>query len=493
MVLAVLGAPASAQTLKQDQPGFNLFSVQQDVEIGRASAIEAEKQLPILNDRFSTNYLNRIIARLAAQAPGARYPYSAKIVNGAEINAFALPGGPMYVYRGLMESARSEAELAGVLAHEMSHVALRHGTHQASKAYMAEAGLGLLGGLFGKPSGSTSQIVNTIGGVGLNAVFLKFSRDDEYQADRAGAQMMARAGYDPMAMATLFEMLQSQQQSEPGKVAQFFSSHPPPSDRSVRIRQMASNLGSGQPQVLGGYDNVKARLGRLGPASGSISTGTVGSVTVEDQTGAPATVTVPTPSTRLARFRQANGFFTVDYPNNWRPTASGYAVTLAPTGGVTTNSSGQAVLLYGVIVNHYVPFEGISDRWNSSLQRNYAPFEDRSRPRRALEDATDDLVRQILTSNTYLTAQTGSAELMTIDGEEGYSLVLSGRSPVTGLDERVTVYTRSLPDGHVIYALAISPSRDAAALERTFTAMVQSLRVNDNAAHRAVTAANPQP
>jgi len=116
-------------------PGFNLFSVEQDIEIGRQSAKEAERQLPLLKDRNVDRYLNRIISKLAAHAPGARYPYAIKAVNASAINAFSLPGGPMYVNRGLFEAARSEAELAGVLAHEMSHVALRHGTHQASKAY----------------------------------------------------------------------------------------------------------------------------------------------------------------------------------------------------------------------------------------------------------------------------------------------------------------------------------------------------------------------
>ena len=146
-------------------------------------------------------YLNKIVSKLAAKAPGARYPYTIKAVNDPAINAFSLPGGPMYVNRGLVEAARSEAELAGVLAHEMAHVALRHGTHQASKAYLGQAGLGILGGLLGKNGDNTAQIVNAVGGLGLNAVFLKFSRDAEYQADQVGAQIMAGAGYNPVAMA----------------------------------------------------------------------------------------------------------------------------------------------------------------------------------------------------------------------------------------------------------------------------------------------------
>ena len=196
----------------------------------------------MLNDRNVDRYLNEIIRNLAEQAPGARYPYAIKAVNASEINAFALPGGPMYVNRGLIEAARSEAELAGVLAHEMSHVALRHGTHQASKAYLSQAGLGILGGLLGRNGGNASNIVNAIGGLGLNVVFLKFGRDDEYQADQLGAEIMARAGYDPSAMANFFELLRSEQGRDPGKLEQFFSNHPPSADREARIRDQAASL-----------------------------------------------------------------------------------------------------------------------------------------------------------------------------------------------------------------------------------------------------------
>ena len=491
VAIGPLSAQAFAQTVRQPQPGFNLFSVQQDVEIGRQSAIEAEKQLQLLNDPVTNNYLNRIITRLAAQAPGARYPYRIKAVNAEEINAFALPGGPMYVNRGLIQTARSEAELAGVLAHEMAHVALRHGTHQASKATLAQGGVGLLGGLFGKPTGSTAQMLNAIGGVGLNAVFLKFSRDDEYQADQVGAQMMFRAGYDPLAMATLFELLQAQQGREPGKLAQFFSSHPPASDRGQRIRTLAGTLGTGAPQLVGNFSNIQFRLQRLGNAPAQVITQSSG-VVVNDPTTQPVTVTVTAPSARLARYTQPNGFFTIDYPNNWRAySTSGQATTIAPEGGVVTAANGRQTLHYGVIINHYAPFEGDNDRWAASLQRNYAPFENRTNPPRAyLEDATDDLVRTILNTNTHLRAEPGSARRETIDGEPGYSVDLTGRSPVTGEDETVTVFTRGLTDGHVIYAVAVAPTRYADALAPTFTRMMQTLRVNDEAAHRASSTSN---
>lgn len=127
------------------KPGFNLFSPDQDVEIGKQSVVEVEKQMPVLDDKSMQEYLTKIGQRLAVVTPGPKFPYQFKVVNVSDINAFALPGGFMYVNRGLIEAARNEGELAGVMAHEISHVALRHGTNQASKASLAQIGIGLLG------------------------------------------------------------------------------------------------------------------------------------------------------------------------------------------------------------------------------------------------------------------------------------------------------------------------------------------------------------
>src|SRR5512145_1831898 len=148
-----------------------------------------------------------------------------------------LSGGYLYLNRGLIETAKSEGQLAGVMAHEMSHVALRHGTNQASKAYLGQTGLGFLGGLLGKDGNSTEKTMNAVGGFGLNALFLKFSRTDEEQADVVGAQMLAKAGYDPMDMVDFFKMLEGKKKKEPSKVEQFFSSHPTPHDRAARVRK----------------------------------------------------------------------------------------------------------------------------------------------------------------------------------------------------------------------------------------------------------------
>jgi hypothetical protein len=478
----VAGAQAKPATA-----GFNLFSVEQDVEIGRQSAVEADRQLPLLRNRNVDRYLGQVVSSLAAHAPGARYPYTVKAVNDSAINAFALPGGPMYVNRGLFEAARSEAELAGVLAHEMAHVALRHGTHQASKAYLGQAGLGILGGLLGKNGGNTSQIVNAVGGLGLNAVFLKFSRDAEYQADQVGAQIMAEAGYNPLAMADFFGVLRSEQGRDPGKVERFFSDHPPSGDREARIRSQAGSLQLARARDVGGFDNVRADLRKLSPASTRVAQLSQEPRTQDrNRNDGQYEVRVDQPSSRFQRFEQPNGLFTIEHPDNWRayPSGSGFAVSMAPDGGVVDTGNGQQAMLYGVIVNHYAPFEGETARQQESRQRSYAPFEDTNQRRGSLEDATDDLVRQIIRSNSYLQAQEGQARREQVDGAPSISVALSGRSPVTGQDERVTVVTRSLTDGDVIYALCIVPGRGYDSMTRTFTQMLRTLSVNDDVLHR---------
>ena len=478
---------ARAETAKHATPGFNLFTAEQDVEIGRQSALEAERQLPMLKNRNVDAYLAKVVRKLATQAPGARYPYSIKAVNDPSINAFALPGGPMYVNRGLFEAARSEAELASVLAHEMAHVALRHGTHQASKAYLGQAGLGILGGLLGKNGGNTAQIVNAVGGLGLNAVFLKFSRDAEYQADQVGAEIMAGAGYDPVAMAEFFGLLRGEQGRDPGKVERFFSDHPPAGDREARIRDQAGSLQLARSSDVGGFDRTRADLRRLSPASPRVAEMPQQPRTRDpNQKSGQYDVQVAQPSSHFQRFEQPNGYFAIEHPDNWRAYASdtGYAVSMAPDGGVVDTGDGLQAMLYGVIVNHYAPFEGDTERQQESRQRNYAPFEDTDRWRGSLEDATDDLVRQIIRSNSYLQAQEGQARREQVDGAPSFSVALSGRSPVTGQEERVTVVTRALADGHVIYALCIVPGRGYESMASTFTRMLRTLTVDDDVLHR---------
>jgi hypothetical protein len=183
--------------------------------------------------------------------------------------------------------------------------------------------------------------------------------------------------------------------------------------------------------------------------------------------GTAAQVRVEAPSSRFATFRHRQDYFEIDHPDNWESYQSddGFGVTIVPRGGVVEATNGQQSIVYGAIVNHYDPFEAGAGRAVT------------------LDSATTDLVNQIRGTNSYLRTN-GRARREVVDGMNGRSVVLSGRSPVTGAEERVTVFTRETGDGHVIYAVFIAPGRDYAALGATFTRMIRSLRVNDQAAHR---------
>ena len=256
-VFTFMAAPAAYA--HNPKPGFNVFSAEQEVQLGQQAATDAERQLPMLNDRSVTSYVNTIVRRLAQVAPYRDYPYQARVVNSSDINAFALPGGLIYVHRGLIEAARTEGELAGVVAHEMAHVALRHGTAQVSKAYAAQLGVGALGQILGGGR-QNSQVWNVVGNLGLSTLFLKFSRNAEDEADSLGARMMAEAGYNPVEMANFFDVLQAQQRRNPSSVEQFFSSHPAPANRSQHIRSEAAGMGSNGGQRVGSLPTVQNRL-----------------------------------------------------------------------------------------------------------------------------------------------------------------------------------------------------------------------------------------
>src|SRR5437762_10715217 len=266
LVLALLLWSAAADAQTKIKPGFNLFSPEQDVQVGQQSVVEAERQLPLLNDAAVNGYVNRIGRRLSQNAGGPNFQYQFRVVNASDINAFALPGGFVYVNRGVLDQARNEGEVAGVLAHEISHVSLRHGTHQASKAYLAQAGISILGGILGGKVGQgTADIINAVGGIGLNALFLKYSRDLETQADVRGSQILAASGYSPVDMVNFFHTLESVDKS---KKTNWLSDHPAPPDRIARIQKEAQLLHVSQTPTTNVADlqQVQSRLRGYGSA-----------------------------------------------------------------------------------------------------------------------------------------------------------------------------------------------------------------------------------
>ena len=265
VAFALAAATAGAQPTEV-KPGFNLFSVQQDIEIGKQSADQAERQLQILNDGSTEDYVDDIVERLGAAAPGHKFPYQGKVVNQSEINAFALPGGPVWINRGVLQAATNESQVAGVLAHEIAHIAQRHAADQLTKVFATNFGLGVLGAFLGNAGGaSTAQMA---AGLLANSMFLKFSRDDEREADQVGLRMLVRAGWDARGMIELFEQLRRASSRDPVLVETFFSSHPAPADRIAALRsQVAKNTGGRRDSQQ--FRTIKARLAKM-PAAKSM-------------------------------------------------------------------------------------------------------------------------------------------------------------------------------------------------------------------------------
>jgi predicted Zn-dependent protease len=465
---------STAQT--KVKPGFNLFSVEQDKEIGAKSAAEVERQLPILHSPPVEATIDAIGRRLAAVAPGAKYTYQLEVVDASDVNAFALPGGYLYFNRGLIEAAKSEGQLAGVMAHEMAHVALRHGTNQASKAYLSQMGLGVLGGLLSKDDSSTAKDDRRRRGFGLNALFLKFSRTDEEQADIVGAQMMARAGYDPQDMVSFFETLRSMQSRDPSKVEQFFSSHPAPKDRAARIRNEMASLTIRPTAQTAGFKQAKSALAKMprarsmqqiAQANGTGSTSSATTTTSSTRTRSGSSIedlSIEAPSTTFRSFEQRNRFFRVDYPDNWRvyEPASGYGVTLVPPGGYVGSGGDENDLVYGVIINHYDPIDHeASERFmnkpeNKAYGVGFVDGSGRSISRTNLAVATNDLINQIVQNNPNLKLVPDSQRTDSISGAR--------RCPWCSREDRPSPGARSASPSH---ARACRRRRDLCAVHRT--------------------------
>jgi len=471
---------AGAQT--RIKSGFNLFLPQDDVQIGQQSAAQAEQQLPLVRDAQTNAYINRIGQRLAANAGGPQFQYNFRVVNASDINAFALPGGFVYVNRAVITQARNEGELAAVLAHEISHVALRHGTHQASKAYLAQAGISILGGLLGGRVGQNAgQIINAVGGIGLNVVFLRYSRDLETQADVRGAQIMAASGYNPGDMVAFFQTLE---RVDPSKKTNWMSDHPAPPDRIARIQreQQTLRVTGSVPESVAELQNVKGRLGGFGtaPNGGPIARqGATGSQGRGRATGSatPASVRVEAPSASMKTYVNPTRLFSIAVPSNWQVYEQGNTgVTFAPPGGIG-NVNGQADVVYGAIVNHYDPFGNTP---GNSLRGN--PIGGGYLGNVSLQDATDDLLATVERSSPYLRVVNGSKKQLQLGGGTALSATLRGVDPSSGLDERITVVTRQLSDEHLVYLLFITPERDASRYANVLNTMAGSLQVS-NAAH----------
>jgi hypothetical protein len=356
-------------------------------------------------------------------------------VNDPSINAFALPGGPTYVNTGLLRAAENEAQLAGVMAHEIAHVALRHGTNQASKANILQIPAMIAGAAIGN-GGLLGQLAQVGVGLGLNGVLLKYSRDAERQADLLGAQMMAEAGYNPLEMARFFEKLQAQS----GRGGpEWFSSHPDPGNRMNAIQEEIQklpqrNYTTGDTQDL---RQIQSRIGSLPAASGPRQSGAVAQGD-------------PRPSGRFTQFR--NAALSIQHPDNWEPFGDGnsVAVTIAPRSGLVQDRNSSVHVGFGVMIS------GFSPQQDGNLRQ-----------------ATTDLIGQLRQSNPSMQAA-GRQQRTRVDGQQALVTTLYNQSPLGGreIDMLVTV---ERPQG-LLYLVFIAPESDYRQAQGIFEQMLKSVR-----------------
>lgn len=422
---------------REVKPGWNLFSVQQDIELGKEAAAQVEKQMPVVHDAQLQSYVEGIGKKLVATGMGGDYPYSFKVVNDKSINAFALPGGPTFVHTGLIAAADNEAQLAGVMAHEISHVALRHGTNQASKANLIQLPAMLAGAVVGNGS-MLGQLTQLGIGLGANSVLLKYSRNAERDADILGSRMMAKAGYNPVEMARFFEKLEGDGGS---RGPEFLASHPNPGNRMKVIQEEIqymprSNYTEGNNSQL---QTIKSKIGGLPAAPAS-----------RPQAGAVESGD-PRPSGKMKEYRSSA--FAVTHPDNWETFGDNQSamVTIAPRSGLVKDSRGSVGIAYGLIVSFANP--------NSS--------------KRNLNQDTSNLISQLAQSNPGL--QTGGKQTRTrIGSDNALVTTLYNQSPLGGREINMLV-TAQRPEG-LFYMIFIGPENDFKQLQPIYEQMLKSVK-----------------
>jgi len=241
--------------------GINLYSLEKEIALGKQLAQEVERQAKVIEDPIIAEYVNRVGQNLVRNSD-AKVPFTIKVLDSEEVNAFALPGGFFFVNSGLMLKAESEAELAGVMAHEIAHVAARHGTRQATRGQLINYGsipLIFLGGW-------TGYAIRQGAGLAIPLGFLNFSRSFEREADFLGLQYLYKAGYDPTAFVDFFEKIQSLEKKKPGTISKVFSSHPMTDDRIKASQEEIQKVLTSKPEYVvntSEFNDVKNRLGML--------------------------------------------------------------------------------------------------------------------------------------------------------------------------------------------------------------------------------------
>ena len=479
--LLTLACLAHAQTdpSKLPNPGTTAISRQQQQQLGFQAATEVYKQMPILPDSSpETQYIRSIGQRLVAVIPTEySWPFRFHVVAQKEINAFALPGGEMFVNVGTITAASNEAELAGVMAHEMAHVYMQHSAKQMQKAQLTQGLAGLAGAILGNAGGVLGALGQTGIQITAGMVMLKYSRGDEAQADDVGARILYRAGYNPQAMADFFKKLEAQGGSGP----QFLSDHPNPGNREVAIQReirdwpakkyvtdnaafaaahrqamtvkvyTASEIAQGAK--TGQWNSLNKRNGAiLTPPPGLTASPTTQSTSATSASGSVSwNAVAPSPYYTLVDL----GLIRMVKPDNWTviaPQQQGQSVTIAPQAGVVTGG-----VAYGVVLNAVAP-------------------KDKSM---TIDQVTDEIVRSLQSGGDL--RPLGNATAIDVAGVRGRSVNMESTSPLPDAEgrsqkERDRLVTIPRQDGAVIYLVFVAPEHDYDRLSSAFNRMLNSVQ-----------------
>ena len=441
----------------------------QQIQLGQQAKAEVYKQMPVLPDSSPvTQYVQQLGKKLQAGIPSDKnWPYEFHVIPEKDINAFAIPGGPIFINLGTIQQADNEAELAGVIAHEMTHVYMQHSVKQMSKQSMAQGVVGVLGAVLGQ--GTAGNLARMGMQIGAGAIFMKYSRADEAQADAGGAIIMYKAGYNPKAMADFFQKLEQMGGSGP----QFLSDHPNPGNRVQSVTNQIKNW----PQK--NFTSNDQALAQAKQQANGIRTYTAQEIAdgakqgvwgqQNQQNGATPPNLPSTGNTGNAdvanldpqQIKPSGNFkpldhpaFTIQYPDNWQTSGDpNSSITIAPAACM-----GQSALACGAVIN------GVQGQNATSV-----------------DQAMQQIVQDLEQSNPGLKAN-GDPQSIQVNGVQGRAVDLTGTSPVQKNGKPITERDRLVvvprPQGNgLIMAVFVSPDNASSQLQPAYQKMLQSLQV----------------
>ncbi len=462
MVSALAVLPLVGQTpIKMPK---NKYKVEDDIKLGQQADAQVREQFPLIKNPNAKAYIQSVGERLVGAIPPEfqqpAFKYRFDLVNASDINAFALPGGPMYVNRGMIEQAKTEGEMAGVMAHEISHVVLRHSTAQQTKLnnpmnQILGIGAQIGGGIVGGQTGAQ------LGAMAAQGYFTKFSREYETQADILGARIMAAAGYDPRDLANMFQTIEKQSGGG-GGAPQWLSSHPNPGNRFQKINAEAAMLKiNGTPRgATPEFRKIQEGF-RAMPAAKSMAQiaqdaergvrynndapgGDTGGSGDPFGGGAYSSSVAP-PSANTKAY--SNAALSAQVPDNWKEIPTDGQVWFAPEGGY-----GKDGITHGVMM-------GVAKGTGANLT-----------------DTTNAYIKQLLEGNAYL-KPTGQQQKVTVSGMPGLASRFVGESPVTGKPEVVTIITSQMQSGNLFYIAAVAPEAEMTKYNGTFRNFLNSIQI----------------